>query len=63
MKILKRTNVFYQLDKEGIRYEIVAFAKAVESGRNMSYVSEEISEAICNIIDEFNNRSNMIEIN
>jgi choline-phosphate cytidylyltransferase len=53
---------FYQLDGEGIRYEIVAFAKAVESGRNMSYVSEVISEAICDVIDEFNNRKNMIEI-
>ena len=37
---------YYQLDGEGIRYEIVAFAKAVESGKNISYVSEEISETI-----------------
>ena len=53
---------FYQLDGEGIRYEIVAFAKAVESGRNMSYVSEEISEAIAGVIDDFNKRTNMIEL-
>ncbi|MCR5671123.1 MAG: adenylyltransferase/cytidyltransferase family protein [Butyrivibrio sp.] len=53
---------FYQLDGEGIRYEIVAFAKAVESGRNMSYVSEEISEAIAGVIGDFNDRKNMTEI-
>ncbi|ETP72436.1 cytidyltransferase-related enzyme [Lachnospiraceae bacterium JC7] len=53
---------FYQLDGEGIRYEIVAFAKAVESGRNMSNVSKEISEAIAGVIEDFNERKNMIEI-
>lgn len=53
---------FYQLDGEGIRYEIVAFAKAVESGRNLSYVSEEISEAIAGVIGDFNNRKNMVEL-
>ena len=53
---------FYQLDGEGIRYEIVAFAKAVESGRNMSYVSEEISEAIAGVIGDFNDRINMVEL-
>ncbi len=53
---------FYQLDGEGIRYEIVAFAKAVESGRKMSYVSEEISEAIAGVIGDFNDRKDMKEI-
>jgi len=53
---------FYQLDGEGIRYEIVAFAKAVESKRNMSYVSEDISEAIVGVIEDFNDRKNLIEL-
>ena len=53
---------FYQLDGEGIRYEIVAFAKAIESGRNLSNVSEEISEAIVGVIEDFNERKGMIEI-
>lgn len=52
---------FYQLDGEGIRYEIVAFAKAIESGKNMSYVSEDISEAMAQVIGDFNNRINLIE--
>lgn len=53
---------FYQLDGEGIRYEIVAFAKAVESGRNMSYISQKISETIVSVIDDFNNRTEMVEL-
>ena len=52
---------FYQLDGEGIRYEIVAFAKAVESQRSFSYVSNEISEAITGVIEDFNARKNLIE--
>jgi choline-phosphate cytidylyltransferase len=51
---------FYQLDGEGIRYEIVAFTKAIESKNNISYVSENISEAISSIIGDFNNRKDMI---
>lgn len=53
---------FYQLDGEGIRYEIVAFAKAIESGKNMSYVSEEISNAISGVIEDFNQRLGMTEL-
>jgi choline-phosphate cytidylyltransferase len=53
---------FYQLDGEGIRYEIVAFAKAVDSGRSRSNVSEGISEAIVGVIEDFNERQNMIEL-
>ena len=40
--------------------KLVAFAKAVESDRNMNYVSEEISEAIAGVIEDFNGRRNMI---
>ena len=53
---------FYQLDGEGIRYEIVAFAKAVESGMNTNYVSQDISQAIVGVIDDFNARKNLIEL-
>lgn len=53
---------FYQLDGEGIRYEIVAFAKAIESEINIGYVSEEISVAITKVIEDFNSRSGMTEI-
>ena len=45
---------FYQLDGEGIRYEIVAFAKAVESGKQSMYIEETISSAIIGVIETFN---------
>lgn len=53
---------FYQLDGEGIRYEIVAFAKAIESGKKMEYVSDGISMAITTVIENFNCRFQMVEL-
>lgn len=50
---------FYQLDGEGIRYEIVAFSKAIETGHGDFYVSEEVSEAIVGVMEEFYNGSNL----
>ena len=44
---------FYQLDGEGIRYELVAFAKAIELNKNNSYIDCSISKAICRIMDDF----------
>ena len=53
---------FYQLDGEGIRYEIVTFAKAIESQKNIGHVSAEISQTISGIIDDFNGKRDLIEI-
>ena len=47
---------FYQLDGEGIRYEIVEFAKTIESGKKNFYVDDSISEAIVRLIEDFNNK-------
>lgn len=52
---------FYQLDGEGIRYEIVAFAKSIESKRSISYIPEEISIAIADIMESFDTRKDLIE--
>lgn len=48
----KNKRYFYQLDGEGIRYEIVTFYKSIETGRNNSYIDEKISVAISKIIEE-----------
>ena len=47
---------FYQLDGEGIRYELVAFAKSIELRKNNTYIDFEISKAICKIIEDFENK-------
>ena len=44
---------FYQLDGEGIRYELVAFLRAIESGKDMGYIERGVSDAICRIIEDF----------
>lgn len=44
---------FYQLDGEGIRYEIVSFVKAVSKGKNYSYISDEVSKAFVAIVEDF----------
>ena len=53
---------FYQLDGEGIRYEIVAFAKSVEVKKPMNYVEKGVSKSIAKIIESFNDRTDMIVI-
>jgi len=53
---------FYQLDGEGIRYEIVVFAKSIAQKKNGSYVSTDISETIAEVIGDFNKRVNLVEI-
>lgn len=47
---------FYQLDGEGIRYELVAFAKSIELSRNNAYIDYNVSKAICKIIEDFENK-------
>lgn len=43
---------FYQLDGEGIRYEIVAFCKTIETDKNFSDVSEDVSVSIADTIEK-----------
>lgn len=44
---------FYQLDGEGIRYEIIAFLSAVQSGKNKSMISSKESLAIASVIEDY----------
>ena len=53
---------FYQLDGEGIRYELLTFIKSIQSQRNLSYVSKEVSEAIANITSDFYKRKDTVLI-
>lgn len=47
---------FYQLDGEGIRYEIVAFLKAIQSGKKDSYISSKISCKISSLVGKYNRK-------
>lgn len=50
---------FYQLEGEGIRYQIVAFIKSIENGRLNSQISQEISEQISAVIEDWNEKKQM----
>lgn len=54
---------FYRLDGEGIRYELVAFLRAIETGKDRSYISREISDAMCKVIEDFYKKNDFIELN
>lgn len=50
---------FYQLDGEGIRYQLVAFARSVNDEKNINYIDENISLEFCNMINNFNEGNNL----
>ena len=53
---------FYQLDGEGIRYELGAVLKAIETGKSKSYIRQEVSDTMCQVIEDFYNRKDFIEL-
>ena len=53
---------FYQLDGEGIRYELVAFVKEIEAPKSYSYISSEVSSSIGNVIGHFYSGDDMVII-
>lgn len=53
---------FYQLDGEGIRYELVAFAKAIENGKVMSNIDRNVSCGISRVMNDFVHQRNLTKI-
>ena len=53
---------FYQLDGEGIRYEIVAFTKSIEMKKNFGSIAEEVSTCMSHVIGDFNRRVDFVEV-
>ena len=50
---------FYQLDGEGIRYELVAFVRAIERGSLIPDIDRSITAKISEIMESFNIRENL----
>lgn len=46
---------FYQLEGEGIRYEIAAFLKSIRTGKSNTYIARKVSEKIVETIEKFEN--------
>ena len=53
---------FYQLEGEGLRYELADFAQSVGKGKGSFYINEEMSVAIARIMEAFENRQNLTVI-
>lgn len=53
---------FYQLDGEGIRYELVSFLKAIRSGKTFSYINDEVSQSFVKVIEDYYNGVDVVRI-
>lgn len=53
---------FFQLDGEGIRYELVSFLKQAEAKKDFSYIEKKVSVAIAKIAEDFENGKDIVKI-
>ena len=44
---------FYQLEGEGIRFEILSFLRQIEQGPRFSYISKDITRIMISVISDF----------
>lgn len=44
---------FYQLDGEGIRFEILSFVRQIENGTHLSYIDENVTRKMISVISDF----------
>lgn len=58
----KNRRFFYQLDGEGIRYELVAFMTAIQGKKSVAYIERSVSEAVSKIIGDFYNGKDLVQI-
>jgi choline-phosphate cytidylyltransferase len=49
---------FYQLEGEGIRYEMVSFLKTIETHNDFSCIEIPVTKEIVKIIEDYNKRKN-----
>ena len=54
---------FYQLDGEGIRFELLAFTRAISDNKKKNfYIDENISKEICNMVEKYKKNEKFITI-
>jgi choline-phosphate cytidylyltransferase len=53
---------FYQLEGEGLRYELVSFLKSIENRNSFSYVDQSHTEAVIKLIEDFYNKKDLMLI-
>lgn len=55
--LAKNKRYFYQLEGEGIRYELVSFLNAIKDGKSCLYIEDKVSEAFVQIMEDFYNKN------
>lgn len=50
---------FYQLEGEGLRYELVCFLKSISNQKSFSYVEQGYSRAVIQLIEDFYNKKDI----
>ena len=60
---IENKRFFYQLDGEGIRYEIISFLKSIQTHNPYFYIDHSISSQIVSLINDFCNKKDFTEIN
>lgn len=58
----KNKRYYYQLEGEGIRYELVEFLQAIKDEKDNPRIEKEVSTEICKIMKAFKNREDLVEI-
>ena len=53
---------FYQLDGEGIRYELLIFARSIQEGKNLGNINDDVTLEIVKTISDFENKKDLYEI-
>ena len=53
---------FYQLEGEGLRYELVSFLKSIKNSKSFSYVEKSYTEAVIQLIEDFFKKKDLMQI-
>ena len=59
---MENKRYFYQLEGEGIRYELVSFVKAITQNQKNIYIEDNVSLQITKEIEDFYNKRKLVEI-
>lgn len=59
---LDNKRYFYQLDGEGIRYEIATFVRLIQDNKNLSNIDKDVTREICKIMEDFQNEVDLQKI-
>lgn len=58
----KNKRYYYQLEGEGIRYELVEFLQAIKDEKDNPRIEKQVSAEICKVMNAFKNREDLVEI-